>query len=172
MKSKFVQYYVEGKDEEKLIHVLKTDLCVIRPGKVQRLNVIEHILTDAQLMTLRLGTMAVLIFDTDTKHTNILSRNLEKLKKCSAISEIVTIPQIFNLEDELVRSCDIKKITELLDSKSKKDFKSDFIQANNLANKLREHQFDINRLWIKQPLPPYHNIMNKAETIKLSVQKK
>lgn len=83
MRSKFVQYYVEGKDEEKLIHVLKTDLCVIRPGKVQRLNVIEHLLTDAQLMTLRSGTMVVLIFDTDTKHTNILSSNLEKLKKGS-----------------------------------------------------------------------------------------
>lgn len=152
-KSKFVQYYVEGKDEEKLIHVLKSDLCVIRSGKVQRLNVIEHLLTDAQLMTLRVGTMVVLIFDTDTQHTNILSRNLEKL----------------NLEDESVRSCDIKKITELLDSKSNKDFKSDFIQANNLANKLREHQFDINRLWNKQPFPPYQNIINKAKIIKLSV---
>ena len=32
----------------------------------------------------------------------------------------------------LVRSCDIKKITELLNSKSKKDYKADLIRANNL----------------------------------------
>ena len=30
MKSKFVQYYVEGEDEGKFIHTLKSDLCVIR----------------------------------------------------------------------------------------------------------------------------------------------
>lgn len=167
MKSKFVQYFVEGEDEEKLIHVLKTDLGLIRPGKVQKLNVIEHVLADARLMTLRPGTMVVLIFDTDTGNTSILNRNLEKLKKCSAVSEIVTIPQIFNLEDELVYSCDIKKITELLDSKSKKEFKTDFIRTKDLANKLREHQFDINRFWCKQPLPPYQSIKNQAETIRL-----
>ncbi|MBD5455225.1 MAG: hypothetical protein HDR23_01915 [Lachnospiraceae bacterium] len=170
MKSKFVQYYVEGEDEEKFIHVLKTDLGVIRPGKVQKLNVIEHVLTDARLMTLRPGTMTVLIFDTDTGHTNILIKNLEKLKNCSAVSEIVTIPQILNLEDELIRCCDIKKITELLGSKSKKDFKTDFIRTNNLANKLKEHHFDINQLWCQHPLSPYQYIINQAEKIKLSGQ--
>lgn len=79
MKSKFVQYYVEGEDEEKLIYTLKSDLGVIRPGKVQKLNVIEHILEDARLMTLRPRTMVVLIFDTDTGQTSILNKNLEKL---------------------------------------------------------------------------------------------
>lgn len=170
MRSKFVQYYVEGEDEEKLIHVLKTDLGVILPGKIQKLNVIDDNLTDARLMTLHPRTMVVLIFDTDTERTDILSRNLEKLKKCSAVSEIVTIPQILNLEDELVRSCDIKKITELLGSKSKKEFKTNFIHTKNLAYKLREHQFDINQLWSRQPLSPYKNIMNQAEKIKLSGQ--
>lgn len=167
MRSKYVQYYVEGEDEEKLIHVLKTDLCLIRPGKVQKLNVIEHVLTDARLMTLRPGTMTVLIFDTDTGHTSILNKNLEKLKNCSAVSEIVTIPQIFNLEDELIHSCSIKKITELLGSKSKREFKADFIRTKDLAGRLREHQFDIYQLWCKQPLPPYQNIANQAETIKI-----
>ncbi len=103
MRSKFVQYYVEGEDEEKLIHVLKSDLNVIRPGKVQKLNVIDHVLENARLMTLRPRTMVVLIFDTDTERTSILNRNLEKLTKCPAISEIVTIPQVLNLEDELLQ---------------------------------------------------------------------
>lgn len=167
MRSKFVQYYVEGEDEEKLIHVLKSDLGVIRPGKVQKLNVIEHIMEDARLMTLRPGTMVVLIFDTDTGKTSLLHKNLEKLKKSLYISEIVTIPQIRNLEDELVYSCDIKKITELLGSKSKKEFKSDLIQAGNLAGKLREHHFDIDRLWCRQPFSPYQDIVNQAKRIKL-----
>lgn len=169
MKSRFVQYYVEGEDEEKFIHVLKTDLGVIRPGKVQKLNVIEHDVTNARLMTLRPGTMVVLVFDTDTGQTNILNKNLEKLKRCSAVSEIVTIPQVSNLEAELVRSCNIKKITELLNSKSRKEFKADLIRTKNLAGKLKEHQFDINQLWCRQPLPPYQNIKNQSEKVKLLI---
>ncbi|MCM1118173.1 MAG: hypothetical protein NC543_02290 [bacterium] len=168
MRSKFIQYYVEGEDEEKFIRILKSDLGLIQPGKVQKLNVIDHDLSGARLMTLRPGTMIVLIFDTDTEQVNILNRNLEKLKMCPAVSEIVTIPQIFNLEDELIHSCDIKKITELLGSKSKKEFKANLIRTNNLANKLREHRFDINLLWCRQPFPPYQNIKNQAEKIKLS----
>lgn len=167
MRSKFVQYYVEGEDEEKLIHTLKSDLGVIKPGKIQKLNVIEHIITDARLMTIRPGTMVVLLFDTDTEKTDILHQNLEKLKTCPAVSECITIPQILNLEDELVHSCDIKEITDLLGSKSKKEFKTDFIRAKNLAGKLAEHQFDINRLWCRPPFPPYQNIINQAEKIRL-----
>ena len=79
MKSKFVQYYVEGEDEEKLINVLKTDLKAIRPGKVQKLNVVAHEITNARLMTLRSGTMVVLVFDTDAGNINILNRNLAVL---------------------------------------------------------------------------------------------
>lgn len=168
MKSKFVQYYVEGEDEEKLIHTLKSDLRVIKPGKVQKLNVIEHIISDGHLLLLRPQTMVVLIFDTDTKKTEILRQNLEKLKKCPSVSEYITIPQIHNLEDELVHSCDIKEITDLLGSKSKKEFKADFIRTMNLSNKLMEHQFDIKHLWCREPHPPYHNIKNQAEKIKLS----
>ena len=143
MRSKFIQYYVEGETEERLIHVLKADLKVILPGKVQKLNVVECELTNARLMTLRPGTMIVLVFDTDTGYIDVLNKNLAKLKKCSSVSEIVTIPQIPNLEEELVRSCCIKKAAELTGSKSGKDFKSDFIQTKNLTGKLLEHHFDI-----------------------------
>lgn len=167
MKSKFVQYYVEGEDEEKLINILKTDMGVIRPGKVQKLNVVECEVTNARLMTLRPETMVVLVFDTDTGHVDILNRNLEKLEKCSTISEIVTIPQVLNLEQELVRSCNIKKVVELLGSKSKKEFKADLIRVTNLASKLREHHFDIKRFWCEQPPFPYQNIDNLSEKVKL-----
>lgn len=96
-KSKFVQYYVEGEDEEKLVKVLKADLQAILPGRVQKFNVVECELTNARLMTLHPGTMIVLIFDTDTGYIDVLRKNIQKLKKCPAISEVVTIPQISKL---------------------------------------------------------------------------
>lgn len=167
MKSNYIQYYVEGEDEEKLINTLKTELRLIKPGKVQKLNVVEHDFTNARLMSLRPGTMVILVFDTDTDHLDILNNNLKKLKKCSAVSEIVTIPQVPNLEKELVRSCNIKNITELLNSKSRREFKTDFIRITNLADKLREHHFDIKQFWSSAPMSPYQNIENQASKVKL-----
>ena len=119
-------------------------------------------------MTLRPGTMVVLVFDTDAGSINILNKNLTILKKCPAVSEIATVPQVLNLEQELVRSCCIKKAEDLLDSRSKKDFKADFIRVSNLAGKLREHQFDIKRLWCGKPPAPYQSIENQSGKIKLS----
>lgn len=167
MKSKFVQYFVEGEDEKKLINVLKTDLGVIRPGKVQKLNVVEYEFTGAWLMALRPKTMVVLVFDTDTGHLDILKQNIKKLEKCPAVSEIVTIPQVPNLEQELIRSCNIKTAAELLGSRSKKDFKRDLIRVTNLADKLRLRQFDIRLLWNETPLAPYQDIENQAWKVKL-----
>jgi hypothetical protein len=46
------QYYVEGDDEKRLIEVLKTDMRLIIPGKVQILNVVQERLTDLKLRTL------------------------------------------------------------------------------------------------------------------------
>lgn len=167
MKSNFVQYYVEGEDEAKLIEVLKNKLRVIKPGKIQKLNVVEREITDARLRPLSRGTMVVLIFDTDTGTLDILNKNLKKLKECSSVSEIVTIPQVSNLEDELVRSCNIKSIKELLNSKSKNDFKSDIIHVSNLENKLLEHDFNIKLFWSRSPLAPYQNIPNQSAKVKL-----
>ena len=55
LKSKFVQYYVEGEDEQKLVNTLKTKLGVIKPGKVQKLNVVEQEITSMHLRTLSRG---------------------------------------------------------------------------------------------------------------------
>lgn len=168
MKSKYVQYYVEGDDEKKLVDVLKTDLRLIKPGKVQKLNVVEQEITDIRLRTLKQGTMVVLVFDTDTGNVEILKRNIKKLEACPLVSEIVLIPQVANLEAELVRSCDIKRVEELLNSKSKGEFKSDLIRITNLAQKLQEHQFNINLFWNSTPAQPYHDIVNQAAKVKLT----
>jgi hypothetical protein len=54
-KSKILQYYVEGEDEKKLIEVLKTDMRLIMPGKVQILNVVQNRISDTKLRILTLG---------------------------------------------------------------------------------------------------------------------
>ncbi|MBP3664537.1 MAG: hypothetical protein J6J03_05180 [Tyzzerella sp.] len=167
MRSKYIQYYVEGEDEEKLVNVLKSELRVIRPGKVQKLNVVEQEITDMRLRTLNKATMVVLVFDTDTGNVNVLNKNIKTLQNCSSVSEIVLIPQVANLEHELVRSCNIKKIEELLNSKSRSEFKSDLIHVTNLGKKLQEHRFDINRFWSETPTLAYQEIRNQASKIKL-----
>lgn len=169
MKSNFVQYYVEGEDEEKLINVLKSKLRVIRPGKVQQLNVVERQITDARLRNLSPRTMVVLVFDTDTGNVDILKRNLEKLRACPSVSEVVTIPQVPNLEGELVRSCDIRNITELLNSRSRGDFKRDINRTSNLDWKLLEHSFDINLFWSGTPTSHYQDIENQSSKVKISL---
>ena len=166
MKNTYIQYYVEGDDEKTLVDVLKKDLRVIKPGKVQKLNVVEQEITNLHLRTLKQGTMVVLIFDTDTGNIDILQKNIRKLKSCKSVSEIVLIPQVSNLESELIRSCNIRKIEDLLNSKSRGDFKRDFNHVTNLASKLQEHQFDLNRLWSVQPEAPYDQLGNQADKIK------
>ena len=162
-----IQYYVEGECEKKLINVLKSDLGVIKSGKVQKLNVVQNIISDAILRTLSNGTTVVLVFDTDTENLDILNKNIEKLKACSFVSKIITIPQVPNLEEELVRSCKVKKITELLNSSSKREFKSDMIRVSNLHSKLKKHEFDIKLFWSQQSQAPYQGIVNDADKIKI-----
>lgn len=167
MKSKYVLYYVEGDDEKKLLDVLKTDLRLIKPGKVQKLNVVAQEITEARLRTLSRDTMVVLVFDTDAGNYNILKSNIKTLEKCKAVSEIVLVPQVPNLEGELVRSCNIKNIMELLHSKTRGDFKTDIIHVSNLAQKLQEHKFNIRIFWSGTPSEPFQNIENQATKVKL-----
>ena len=117
------QYYVEGDDEKRLIEVLKTDMCLIIPGKVQILNVVQERLTDLKLRTLQDGTTLVFVFDTDVGDPAILNENIRKAKKSSNIKDVYCVPQVKNIEDELIRAMGLKNIEEFLKSKSKKDFK-------------------------------------------------
>ncbi len=167
MKKAVIQYYVEGDDEKRLINVLKSELKLIRPGKVQKLNVLTQKITDAMIRTYKSNTLVVLIFDTDTNNANILNENIEKLRACTAVSDIITIPQVLNLEDELVRSCNVRNARELLNSSSIKNFKRDFINITNLSDKLVQHKFDINTFWTQKPNEPYKHIDNQSKKIKL-----
>lgn len=162
-------YYAEGQCEEKLLEVLKTDMQLIRPGKISKYNVIQEKLKMAQLRTLKKGTTAVLVFDTDTAdNTNILKENIDILKKYSAISNVICITQVENLEDEIVRSCDVSKAQELTNSKSVSSFKSDFIKASNLKGTLEKHKFCFENLWCRSSnKDQYKEIKNEADKIRL-----
>ena len=163
-KNKIVQYYVEGDDEVKFLSTLKTDLQLILPGKVQKVNVVTEKITNMRLMTLKPKTTVVLIFDTDRGPWDILKSNITMLEKCPQVSDIVIVPQNKNLENELVRCCDISRATALLDSQGARNFKRDFIRTSNLAAKLIEHHFDIKKLWKGQ----FANIRNDSEKIKIT----
>lgn len=166
-RNRYIQYYVEGEDDKAVVDALKTDLGLVKPGKVQVLNVVAEEITNMRLRTLQPGTTVVLVFDTDAGSPDILADNIRKLAECKSVEAIITIPQVPNLEGELVRSCNIRKIEELLHSKSKSDFKYDVIHVSNLASKLREHEFDIQQFWSGVPVKPYQDILNQSLYIKI-----
>ena len=104
------QYYVEGEDEEKIVKVLKTELRLIEPGKIEKFNVVSEQFTNLRVMSLKMGTVVVLVFDTDAGNIDILKKNIEFLKKQKSIKKVLCITQVKCLEDELKRSCNIKSI--------------------------------------------------------------
>lgn len=93
------------------------------------------------------GSTNVFVFDTDgEQNTSILDANCERMKSFGY--NLILLIQVRNLEQELVRSTDIRKIEDLTNSRSEKDFKHDFIRVRNLMALLEKHSFDIDRLWI------------------------
>ena len=98
------------------------------------LDVVTKEITELRLRTLAPGTIVVLAFDADAGNIDILSKNIKKLKSCNAVSNFITIHQVPNLESEILRSCDIRKIEDLLNSKSKRDFKSDLLRVTKLTS--------------------------------------
>ena len=141
-------YYVEGENERVLVEILSKckdeKFNVIRPGKIDVFNVVER-----EIKSTHMNTVVVLVFDTDTKNRAILDKNTKFLEKHKKIKEVILIPQVYNLEDELIRSCNIKNILQLLGSKSKKEFKSDFNNVNNLNEYLIKAEFAFDKLWRK-----------------------
>lgn len=166
MANKRYHYYVEGPDDEKVVDVLRLKMGLIESGRVTVLNVVTEKITDLRLRTLAPGTTVVLVFDTDRSDRTILDENLRTLSRHRNIKEIITIPQVSKLEDELVRSCTIRQIKELLNSRTNGEFKHDVLGITNLDAKLRQHQFDISRFWASSPPAPYQNIPNQAAKVK------
>lgn len=74
--------------------------------------------------------------------------------------------QVKNLKDELIRSTDVKRIRDLIGCRSDSDFKRDFIKEKRLIAKLREHSFDIDKMWVTSPDIEYTVFQCAGEKIK------
>jgi len=165
-RNQIYQYYVEGETDKKMVDVLKTEYRVIIPGKTRKFNVINERLTRSRLIDLSPGTIVVLVFDTDVKSYDILIENIEFLKSETIVKDVICITQVGNLEDELVRSCNIKYIKELTGSRSNKEFKGDMLKINNLKQKLDEKGFDFKLFWVSESVDSGAHIPNEANKIK------
>lgn len=97
---------------------------------------IINILLTLRLMSLKDGTAVVLVFDTDAGNLTVLKENIKLLQTQRNISEVICVLQVKNLEDELVRSCNIKQIKYLLGVGSNKEYKGALIKEKNLSKKL------------------------------------
>lgn len=164
---KLYQYYVEGQDDEKIVKVLKTELRLIEPGKVERFNVVSEEFTTLRVMALKTGTIVVLVFDTDAGSVDILKKNIEFLERQKSIKKVLCITQVKNLEEELKRSCNIKEIKELTGSKSNRDFKRDVIKEKEFGKKLKKKGFDMEKFWSSTDKENYKDIQNAAKLVKL-----
>lgn len=166
MHNKYYQYYVEGKCEEKFINELKTSLGCVVAGKVQVLNVVNEKLSRSHLMLIKPKTCIILVYDTDTSDSSILSENVALLKKCRNVSEVIHVQQVLNFENEILKSTNVRSIACLTGSKSNADFKRDFIRTNNVAEKLKKSNFNIDCLWSSQAKAPFNSFENEAFKIK------
>jgi len=128
MRKDIYHYYVEGEDEKKLLDVLKCDLGCIESGKVDKVNVVQTKFSIARIRPLKQNTIVVLVYDTDIEDgIEILQYNVDFLNSQKGIKEVICIPQVKNLEDELLCACNIRNITELTKSASKSNYKRDLI---------------------------------------------
>lgn len=166
-KNDTIRYYVEGECEKRLIEVLKSDFRLIRPGKVEVFNPITHRFTSARLMLISPNTTVVMVFDTDVKKTEVFDENLHMLRRSSRVSDVITVLQVKNFEDEIIRCCKINNVTQLFGSKSKKDFKTDFINTTNLKRTLINKGFNIDQLWNQNDSENYLELRNGGTRIKL-----
>lgn len=167
--TRYYQYFVEGEDEKKLINTLKSEMKVIRSGKVQVFNCVQEKLTRLRLMNLKDGTAVILVFDTDAGNLSILQHNINFLKEQSNISDVICVMQVKNLEDELIRACDIKQIQDLLGTHSTREYKGALIKEKNLCKKLDKHKFDITKFWSAQDNGIYKHIQNQADILKIDL---
>ncbi len=161
-------YLVEGECEEKLLKALKGQPALINPGTVKKFNAVQNEIPASRLMSFDPGSRVVLVFDTDTEVTEHLNKNIELLKKVCSKVEVLTVAQVLNFEDEMVRSTDISKAEELTKSKTVSDMKRSVnrMKETDFRQTLKRHKFEISKLWTQKPPKPFAFIRQQAEEIK------
>lgn len=110
-----------------------------------------------------------MIFDTDINNLDILKTNIQFLKKHPNIKKIITIPQVTNLEKELIRCTNVRQVRHLMNCKTNSEFKNAFIEEKRLYEKLQSHHFDFEKLWTEKPNEAFQKagIQNESKLIRL-----
>lgn len=159
-------YFVEGDCEEKLINALKKKPELILPGKVIVHNLIQNYIPKSRLLAITPETKVVFVFDTDVAKTDCLLKNIEYISKYCKRSKLIFLPQVLNLEDELVRCTDVSEVKDITKSKSNSNFKGDFCKLTDARSTLTKHQLDILSLWTQNPPEPFTFVQSNSNLIK------
>ncbi len=167
-------YLVEGECEEKLLKALKGQPAFINPGTVKKFNAVQNEIPASRLMSFDPGSRVVLVFDTDTDVTEHLKKNIEMLEKVCSKVEALTVAQVLNFEDEMVRSTDISRAEELTKSKTVSDMKRavNRMKETDFRQTLKRHKFDILKLWTQKPPKPFAFIEQQGVEIKVVDERK
>ena len=168
MKNRKCYYFTEGQCEEQLIKALKSEPALLMPGKIKIFNVIQNELPVSILMSLDPSSQVILVFDTDINVTEHLKKNIELLKKNCAGVDVITIAQVMNFEDEIVRSTNVSKAQNLTKSKSSSGFKSAVCRMKpvDFRRTLERHDFDISHLCAKRPPEGFRFITQGSVKVK------
>ncbi len=160
-------YFAEGDCEAQLLSALRLPPERILPGKVRVFNVIQNLIPKSQLLTLQAGMTVVFVFDTDTEQTEHLRQNIQRVQRYCRV-RLLTVTQVLNLEDELVRSTDVRSVQELTQSRSQHNFKSDFcrMKPEDCLAMLRRHHLDLQKLWAKEPPEAYGFVRQDGKAVK------
>lgn len=148
-----IVYFVEGEDEVTFINAMK-EAGHIPPGSIRVFNIINKKLSSFERRFFKKDELAVFVFDTDVENTSILDDNitiLNKDKRDKNLKDFKFLMQVRNLEDEILRSCNIHRIKEFFGNKSDSDFKSSMAQAKTLKTVLLRHNFDFTQIWRTRP---------------------
>ena len=172
-----LQYYAEGECEMNLLrtfmHAKKGD-CLIRPGRIEKLNPVAEKISRVKAMTIRKGTRVALVFDTDIDNTAILEENVKTLKEVAGLGEkdIYFLMAVNRFEEELVFSCgsinSVKTLICQFGSQGTKSFKADFCNCRNLEEKMRSLGFDLKKMWTRSPNKPFDRFQNCGKSIKFN----
>jgi len=75
--------------------------------------------------------------------------------------------QVKNLEDELVRCTDVKKVTDLTQSQSISNFKTAFCRIKDLRELLERHQINLKKFGTTNPPDVFAFLPQNGELIKI-----
>lgn len=111
----------------------------------------------------------MLAFDTDVPQTITLRKNLELLNRYCGRLRIIYLPQVLNLEDELIRCTDVKSAADLTKSGSTRNFKTDFcrLKVKECRAMLERHKLKTEMLWMTRVPEQFDFVENNSRQIKM-----